>query len=192
MTGRTPSRKMEARVAGLYRASGKDFVTVPVEGLDLTFDGIEHDCHAGGTRRSSGREPWYPRGTTMRNECQLSILSPAELAEMAQTLCIDELRPEWIGGNLLVEGVERLTWLPPRTLLFFEGGVTLKVDGDNGPCRASGRAIARQLEDRADIEFAFVKAARHRRGLVAWVEKPGRIEVGEALEARLPSQWIYD
>lgn len=186
------ARKLQARVAGLYRATAGDFVTAPAGELDLDFDGIVEDFHAGSTRRTGGREPWYPRGTEIRNERQLSILSFAELAEIAATLDVPEVKPEWIGGNLVLDGIERLTWLPPRTLLFFEGGVTLKIDGDNGPCRLSGRSIAANYEGRADIDLGFVKAGRHRRGLVAWVEKPGRITLGEAVEARLPEQWIYE
>ncbi|GGD92509.1 molybdenum cofactor sulfurase [Aureimonas endophytica] len=188
---RHPARKLKGRVAGLFRAPPDDFVTSAVETLDLGFDGVAADVHGGATRRTGGREPWYPRGTEIRNERQLSLLSPDELAEAAEALAIPEIRPEWIGGNLLVEGIPRLTWLPPRTLLFFEGGVTLKIDGDNGPCRLSGRGIARHHPGREDLELGFVKAAKHRRGLVAWVEKPGRIARGEGLEARLPEQWIY-
>ena len=37
----------------------------------------------------------------MRNERQISILSDEELAEVAATLGIARLEPEWIGGNLL-------------------------------------------------------------------------------------------
>lgn len=188
---RIPAKKLKGRLGGLYRASPDDFVTAAVDALDLTFEGIADDCHGGTTRRSGGREPWYPRGTPMRNERQLSLLSPDELRVAAELLDIPEIRPEWIGANMLIEGVANLTWLPPRTLLFFEGGVTLKVDGDNGPCRIAGRSIARHYEGRDDIEFGFVKAAKNRRGLVAWVEKPGHVAAGEAFEARLPEQWIY-
>ncbi|MBC8129970.1 MAG: MOSC domain-containing protein [Rhizobiaceae bacterium] len=188
---RTAARKMAGRIAGLYRAGPDDFVTEAVEALDLSFAGIEGDVHGGATRRSGGREPWYRRGTEMRNERQLSLLSPDELAASAEALKVTEIQPEWIGGNMLIEGIARLTWLPPRTLLFFEGGLTLKIDGDNGPCRASGRSIARHFEGREDIERGFVKAAKNRRGLVAWVEKPGRVAVGETFEAWLPEQWIY-
>lgn len=189
---RLPRRRLKGVVAGLYRATLDDFVTHPVEELDLTFAGIADDVHGGATRRSGGREPWYPRGTEMRNERQLSLLAPDELAAAAAELDIPEIRPEWIGGNMLIEGIADLTWLPSRTLLFFENGATVKVDGDNAPCRASGRSIAEHFGGRSDVEMRFVKAARHRRGLVAWVEKPGRIRRGEAFEARLPEQWIYD
>ncbi|EAS51548.1 conserved hypothetical protein [Aurantimonas manganoxydans SI85-9A1] len=188
---RTRARKIAATIEGLFRTQGEGFATVPVDHLDLGFDGIDGDRHGGMTRRSGGREPWYPRGTRMRNERQLSLLAADELAEAAAALGIPEIRPEWIGGNLLVGGIAHLTWLPPRTLLMFAGGVTLRVDGDNGPCRSSGAAIAAHYPDRGDIELGFVKAAMHRRGLVAWVEKPGRIAVGEAVEARIPEQWIY-
>ncbi len=189
---RTSAKKQAGTVARLFRTGEAGFETAPVPSLDLGFDGIAGDRHGGTTRRSSGREPWYPRGTEVRNERQLSLLAADELAEAAAHLDIPEIRPEWIGGNLLVEGISHLSWLPPRTILMFAGGVTLRIDGDNGPCRLSGRAIAGRYEGRGDIELGFVPAARHRRGLVAWVEKPGRIVVNEAFEARIPEQWIYE
>lgn len=189
---RRPARTIAARVTGLLRAAGDNFVTEPVDLLDLSFDGIPGDIHGGATRRTGGREPWYPRRTEIRNERQLSLLSAVELAEIAAGLDIDRIAPEWIGGNMLLEGIERLSWLPPRTLLFFEGGATLKIDGDNGPCRLSGRSIAEHYEGRADLERGFVTHGRHRRGLVAWVEKPARVAIGETVEVRLPEQWIYE
>ncbi|WAJ26560.1 MOSC domain-containing protein [Antarcticirhabdus aurantiaca] len=190
---RHPARRLSGRVVELLRTppGARGFETEPVAALDLGFSGIQGDRHGGETRRSGGREPWYPRGTEIRNERQLSLLSVEELADVAQALGLDDLPAAWIGGNLLLSGIARLTWLPPRTRLVFAGGAVLRIDGDNAPCRASGRAIARHVTDRPSLEFDFVKAARHRRGLVAWVEKPGRIEAGEGVEARLPEQWIY-
>lgn len=187
-----PAQKVAGRVGGLFAARGDDFVSSPVERLELTFEGIAGDVHAGVTRRSGGREPWYRRGTEMRNERQLSILSEAELAEVAEALKVPRVAPEWIGANMVLEGLANLTRLPPRTLLFFDGGVTLKVDGDNGPCRLSGRSIAGHYEGRDDIELAFPKVAQGKRGLVAWVEKPGTIETGEAFRAMVPPQWIWE
>jgi len=188
---RTPVRKLKGSIAGLYQAGMTDFVSAPVDYLDLDFAGIAGDGHGGLTRRSGGREPWYKRGTEMRNERQLSLLAPDELQVAAEALGVPEIRPEWIGGNMLVEGIANLTWLPPRTLLFFPSGLTLKIDGDNHPCRLAGKSIAKHFEGRGDIETGFVKAAKNRRGLVAWVEKPGRVSVGDTFEARLPEQWIY-
>jgi hypothetical protein len=186
---------LPATVAGLYAgATAKGdlaFVTQPVDSLSLTFEGIDGDRHGGLTRRSGGREPWYPRGTVMRNERQLSILAPDELALIAEGLDVAEVRPEWIGGNLLLAGVPHLSMLPPRTCLFFAGVVTLRVDGQNVPCRFSGRSLASHYAERTALDTAFVKVARRLRGLVAWVEKPGTISAGEAVEVRVPEQWHY-
>ena len=118
-------------------------------------------------------------------------MAPDELRTIARRLNIPEIKSEWIGGNLLLEGIENLTRLPPRTILMFEGGVTLRIDGDNLPCRVSGRSIAAQFDGREDIEIEFAKQARDLRGLVAWVEKEGVIEIGESFDARIPAQWIY-
>ena len=46
-------------------------------------------------------------------------------------------------------------------------------------------------EDVEAMALAFVKVAERMRGLVAWVEKPGKIDAGADVIARLPEQWIY-
>ena len=70
-----PSRKRSGVVDGLFSALGKEFVTAPVDELELTYEGIRGDLHSGITRKSGSREPWYTRGTEMRNERQVTILS---------------------------------------------------------------------------------------------------------------------
>ena len=188
-----PSRKLSATVEALFSALGKEFVTAPVDELALTYEGIPGDVHSGITRKSGGREPWYARGTEMRNERQVTILSRSELAEAATEMGIDRIEPEWIGGNITLDGIPMLSMLPAATLLFFEGGVTLKVDFQNGPCRIAGASIARHLGREGDVALAlsFVPAAKRRRGLLAWVEKPGTIRSGESVRVQLPEQWIY-
>ena len=187
----TPAQKIRGSVAKLYKAEGRGFETNEVPSLSLTFEGIPGDFHAGISRKSGGREPWYKRGTVMRNERQVSILAADELRLVAKRLDIPEIKPEWIGANLLLSGIPDLTRLPPRTCLFFDGGVTIRIDGDNGPCRASGRSIASRFEGREDIELQFSKQAKNLRGLVGWVEVEGEITAGEEFEARIPPQWIY-
>lgn len=188
-----PGRKLAARVAGAYRATGRDFVTEPAEALDVGFDGIAGDVHAGITRRTGGREPWYRRGTEIRNERQLTIVAPDDLDAIATAMGIERILPEWIGANLLLTGVPHLSMLPPGTLLFFPEGPTLKIDGQNVPCRLAGRSVARHagMADPEAGELAFPKAARRLRGLVAWVEKPGTIAVGDDVSVRVPEQWIW-
>lgn len=188
-----PARRIKGRIAGLFAAHGDDFISAPVDRLDLTFEGIAGDFHAGFTRRSGGREPWYGRGTEMRNERQVSIVSVEELAMAALDMDIARIRPEWIGANIDLADIPALSMLPPRTLLFFENGVTLKVDGQNAPCRLAGGAIAENFPDRdtTSLSLSFKDAAKRRRGLVAWVEKPGHIDAGETVTAQLPEQWLY-
>ncbi|MEM5474312.1 MOSC domain-containing protein [Hoeflea sp. AS60] len=188
-----PARRIKGTVSAVLAALGGDFPTGDVTSLAMGFDGVEGDYHAGPTRKSGGREPWYPRGTEMRNERQLSIVAADELAVAAAQMGIDRIEPAWIGANLVIDGIPLLSMLPPRTQLFFEGGVTLRIDGDNGPCRIAGASIAKNFPDMDETSLAlsFVKAAKRRRGVVAWVEKPGVITNGEAVTAHIWEQWIY-
>lgn len=188
-----PSRKLAATASMVLKATGRDFVTQQVDSLALDFRGVVGDFHYGETRRSGGREPWYARGTEMRNERQLSIVATDELAAVAKAMEIERIAPEWIGANLVLDGVPRLSMLPPGTMLFFKGGVTLKIDGQNVPCRLAGRSVAEhaRMADAQAGELAFPKHGRRLRGLVAWVEKPGVIETGEAVSVRVPEQWLY-
>lgn len=185
--------KVGGVVEGVYHTpSPEDFQTAALEKLDLGFQGIEGDRHAGFTRLSGGREPWYPRGTEMCNERQISILSPEELALVAARMEIAELKSEWIGGNITLSGIPNLTQVPPRTRLVFEGGVVIRVDGENAPCRFAGGAIAANYPERDGLDLLFPKKAQRLRGLVGYIEKPGAIVAGEGVSAHVPEQWIYE
>jgi len=188
-----PARRIKGQVSALLAARGGDFPTENVASLTMGYDGIEGDFHAGMSRKSGSREPWYPRGTDMRNERQVSIVAADELAVAASGMGVDRIEPSWIGANLMIAGIPLLSMLPPRTQLFFEGGVTLRIDGDNGPCRIAGASIAKNFPemDETSLALSFVKAAKRRRGVVAWVEKPGVITSGEAVTAHIWEQWIY-
>lgn len=187
------SQRRTATVDGLFAATGSDFVTMPVETLELTWNGIVGDFHQGPTRKSGGREPWYPRGTEMRNERQVSIVARDELATVADAMGLPGIDPEWIGANMTLSGLPMLSMLPASTLLFFEGGVTLKVDFQNGPCKFAGAEIARSVGRKGDddIILGFPKHAKRRRGVVAWVERPGTIAMGEQVRVHIPEQWLY-
>ena len=185
----TSSRTIEGRVAGVYVADG-EVASTPRPELILTYAGVRGDRHEGLTRKSGAREPWYARGTPIRNERQISILSTEEMAEIAATLGIVTLPAEWIGANLLIEGVPNLTALPPRSILMFPSGAAIRIDGDNGPCRISGRSIATQTGV-GKHEFDFVQAARGKRGLVGWVEREGTVSPGDSIEIRIWSQADY-
>ncbi len=186
-------RRITGTVAAVLKTtSAEDFQTQEIGKLDLGFEGIPGDLHAGMTRLSGGREPWYPRDTQMCNERQLSILSSEELAVIALRMDLEDLKTGWIGGNIEISGIPSLTLVPPRTRLVFENGAVIRVDGDNAPCRFAGKAIAEHNPGRDGLDLLFPKAAKRLRGLVGYVEKPGTIIKGETVTAHIPEQWIYD
>lgn len=193
-----PAKKLQGKVTRVLQAKAKNFVSEEVSSLPLSFGGIAGDFHEGLTRKSGGREPWYKRGTKMRNERQLSILSEEELVEIASNMNLDMVDPGWIGANLVFEGIPNLSYLPPRTLIMFENGTTLRIDGYNAPCRLAGGSISKHIgenvEDhtRTDTALNFTDAARMKRGLVAWVECEGEIRAGDEFTARIWEQWIYE
>jgi hypothetical protein len=189
-------RRLTARVvATLSTAAQADpdaeaFETAPVKTLDLALDGVAGDRHAGFTRASGGREPWYPRGTVIRSGRQLSVVSVEELAEIATAMRIAELQPGWIGANLVLEGLPRLSYLPAGTRIALSDTAVIVIEDQNAPCRFAGRAIARRIGQPA-AELEFPKLAKRLRGLVASVERPGQIRSGGEASVRIPEQWIY-
>jgi hypothetical protein len=187
-----PVQKLAATVAGVFVVpEGSRVESLAVPALRLDFEGPAGDRHYGITRYSGAREPWYPRDTVISNIRQVSVLSVEEMAAVAARLGIPELRAEWIGGSILIAGVPRLSLLPAGTRLFFEGGASLLVTEQNGPCRIAGRAIAAHFPEQPELETEFPKHAKGLRGIVAAVERPGTVRPGSAVEVRVPEQWIY-
>jgi hypothetical protein len=176
-----------ATVQGCFVVAEGAVASHTVGELRLDFDGVAGDRHVGATRRSTSREPWYERGTIIRNDRQISIVSAEELAVVAKAMGLPALDPRWIGANLVVAGVPDLSALLPGTRLFFPSGTTVKIEAENGPCRVAGRSIATYVPGREGLELMFPKVARHRRGLVASIERPGTIAVGESFRVRMPS-----
>ncbi|WAC25823.1 MOSC domain-containing protein [Ancylobacter sp. SL191] len=193
-----PGRRLKARLARALLADGRGFLTRDVAALDLTLDGITGDRHAGPARKADARVPWYPRGTPIRNTRQVSLVAMDELAVLAARLGVAQIRPEWLGANLVVEGVARLTGLPVGTRLHFPGGAALVVEGENAPCRHAGQAVAEGIAElglsampAADLALAFVTAAKGLRGLVAWVERAGSLQAGAEISVRVPAQQLW-
>lgn len=186
-----PALTLSGRVEGVFVVETGAVESTARDEIMLTYAGVVGDRHEGLTRPSNAREPWYPRGTPMRNERQISLLSTEELAEVAAALRLDRLEGSWIGANLVVSGIPHFTRLPPRTMLMFPSGATIRIDGDNGPCRKSGKSIVAHHPGRGDVEFGFVQAALGKRGLVGWVEREGVIRPGDWVKARTWRQAIY-
>lgn len=183
--------KLNGRVtAVLIGEDPQSLASARKEQIETTFAGVVGDKHSGWTIASGGRTSFYPRGTEIRNYRQVSIISEEEMAQVASSLRIAEVLPEWLGANLLVTGIGQLSQLPPFTRLFFEGGAVLVVQRDNEPCIGPGKIIA-GVYNRPDLEKLFVSSALEKRGLVAVVEHPGFIRTGESFRAETPAQVIY-
>lgn len=188
-----PGRRVKARATRLLAARNGEMQTEEVDQLVVEIEGIVGDYHFGHSRKSGSREPWYERDTVICNERQLSLVAEDEIAYVANRMGIERIEPEWIGANIVIDGLRLLSLLPPRSQLFFEGGVTLRVDGANVPCKFSGTSIASHYpgRDQTELALAFPNHARKRRGLVVRVEKPGVITSGEKISVQIPDQWIY-
>lgn len=187
-----PAQRLDGTLLGVFATTEPgSFVTAPVPVLELGLDGVAGDRHFGFTRASGSREPWYPHGTLIRSRRQLSVISVEEMAVVADRLGIPEIRPEWIGANLLISGVPRLSFLPSGTRLHLSGGAVVLVEHMNGPCRHAGGEIALHHPERDGLQFDFVTAAKRMRGVVASVDRPGRVQAGEAVEVRIPEHWVY-
>ncbi|WP_372424283.1 MOSC domain-containing protein [Salinarimonas chemoclinalis] len=171
----------------LLLAPGPDFRTRPVPEAALVFGGLSGDLHHGLVRKADARTPWHARGTPIANTRQVSLVSVEELAEVAEALGIQEVDPADLGANLVLSGAPALGATPPGTRLLFPSGATLFVTEANPPCRQPGRKLA-AAHGRRELEFAFVKAAKGKRGLVALVEREGAIRAGDAVRPLAPTR----
>jgi hypothetical protein len=160
-----------------------------VDSLTLRFDGIEGDCHGGLTRKADVRTiRQYPRDPPIRNVRQITLLSLEELADIAGAMEIPQVKPEWVGANIVTSGIPDLTLLPPSSRLQFPSGATIVVDMENEPCRYPAEIIARNNPQQ---KVGFVEAARHKRGITAWVEREGDIRLKDEITIWIPPQRLY-
>lgn len=157
-----------------------------LEQADLTFDGIDGECHGGATRPACSRvSDQHRRGTEIRNVRQLSVLSAEELAQVAREIGLTQLDPRLLGASMVIEGIPDFTRIPPSSRLQFDSGATITVDMENRPCVLPGREIE---ADHPGHGKAFKTAAQGRRGITAWVERPGLVALGDAVTLHVPDQ----
>ena len=184
--------KLAGSVASVLLGSdAHSLVTTKCDRCTATFDGLEGDKHSGQTRRADARTPYYPRGTVIRNDRQVSLVSVEDLVQIATAMNVPEIHPEWLGANLLLRNIPKLTLLPPCTRLAFAGGAVLVVEHENQPCIGPGKVIATQYA-RPELGALFPKAALQLRGVVACVEKPGFINAGDEVIVEVPHQILYE
>lgn len=168
---------------------GEGRVSHPVGQLKLGWDGAKGEKHSGRTRPACGRvQALHKRGLEIANVRQLTILSAEELAKTALAMGLPELDPSLVGANIVLRGLPDLTHLPPSSRLQGPDGATLVVDMENLPCTV----IAKEIETRHEgFGAAYKPAAMGRRGVTAWVEKPGVLKPGQSLRLYVPAQRLW-
>lgn len=166
----------------LVASDPNSIASVQCNGVKVTLEGFIGDKHFGWTKPSDGRTKYYPLGTNIRNNRQISIVSLEENMEIAKDLNIPDLLPEWMGANLLIKGIPEFTSLKPNTRLFFSSGATLLITEENLPCMKMTKEICSHFTNRPDLETTIVNTSMHKRGLVAVVELPGEINEGDEVK----------
>jgi hypothetical protein len=187
MTRLSFSGRVEALLMSGDRAQGLE--KSRIDRMKLRFDGIQGDCHSGLTRPADVRTiKQYPRDTPIRNVRQLTLLSVEELAQIAAIMEIPAVKPEWVGANVVTSGIPDLTLLPPSSRMQFPSGATIVVDMENEPCRYPAEIIEKHNPEQ---KVGFVKAAKNKRGITAWVEREGDVSQGDQITIWIPPQRLY-
>jgi hypothetical protein len=174
---------------GLVRDRSAQLEAEAVAELTASFAGPVGEDHGGLTRSSCSRVvAQYPKGTTIRNTRQFTILSVEELAATAAKMGLDHLDPALVGATMVIEGIPDLTHLPPASRLQVADGATLVVDIENRSCQLPAKPIEAR---HAGFGAKYKSAAAGRRGLTAWVEREGVFRLGDAIRLHIPDQPIW-
>lgn len=171
---------------GHVAAEGDSIRAAQRDMLELSFDGVAGERHAGANASSCVRvRNLHPEGTEIRNVRQLSVLSQEELDATAREMGLETLDPAWLGASIVVKGIPDFTHIPPSSRLQGPDGCTLVADMENRPCIFPGKEIE---ADKAGFGKAFKPAAKGRRGITAWVQRPGSLRIGDPLTLFIPDQ----
>ncbi|MFD1819807.1 hypothetical protein SAMN04515674_103380 [Pseudarcicella hirudinis] len=182
--------QIEAFVVGVFISeTPKSLISTSYSGIDISLEGFSGDKHSGFGRKTDARDTHrYKKGTVVWNSRQWSAVSVEELQFVREKMDLPELLPEWLGANLCIQGIPAFTQLKPLTQLLFisktNEETSLIVYEENFPCIGPARVIESQFDFKAKVPF--VKAAMGKRGLVGWVEKAGRISIGDRVEVWSP------
>ena len=162
----------------------------PLDEAFARFDGFEGEAHSGLTRPSCGRvTSQHPKGTTINNVRQLSVMSAEELAKIATTMGLSDIDPRLLGVSMIVEGIADFSHIPPSSRLQCEAsGATIAVDMLNRPCVLPSREIEMEHEG---FGAKFKPAAVGKRGVTAWVEREGLVRIGDIVRLHVPDQWAW-
>ena len=156
------------------------------EELSFSFAGVVGDTHEGELRKACVRvKDLHPRGVMIKNERQVTLVSEEELKVIAHRLHMAYIDEGWLGANILIRGLPDASHLPPGSRLQGPSGVTLVVDLQNHPCSIVKKTIQGAT---GESIVGFKAAAEGYRGITLFVERPGVLQIGDALALYIPTQ----
>jgi len=171
---------------GMAAAGQESLCSTALQAMALGFDGLSGARHQGENRGSCVRvKNLYPEGTEIRNVRQLTILSAEELAGISAEIGLEAVDPGLIGASIILRGIPDFTHVPPAARLQGPSGVTLTIDMENRPCVYPAQEIEAENQGHGK---GFLAAAKGRRGVTAWVERPGALSVGDEMQLFVPDQ----
>ena len=178
----------EARITWLGHVADRSaaLASEGQESASLTYGGIAGEDHGGLTRPACSRVSiLHPRGTEIRNTRQLTVLAAEQIEAIARNMGLDHFDPAWIGVSVVIEGIPDFSYVPPSSRLQMPDGATLTVDMVNHPCTLSGRSVETFAPGYGP---KFKPAAVDLRGVTAWVEREGTLNVGDKVRLFVPKQ----
>ena len=191
------AQKLEGVLTGIFIGSKFDSIVSQRKNIVRVLDnGLEGDRHTGWFRGADVRAKHYPKGTKIWNSRQVSVVSEEELKEIALMMHIPEIKPEWLGANICLKGIPKLSLLPVGSKIFISscyGGndVGFQVTALNKPCIGPGEVIKANYPEIIGLDTLFPRAAINKRGVVAVVEHSGCIQEGALVTVWIPDQHIY-
>jgi len=159
----------------------------PMSEAMARFGGFEGEAHSGITRPSCVRvTSQHPKGTTINNVRQLSVMSAEEIVQIASKMGLSDIDPTLLGVSMIIEGIADFTHVPPSSRLQCEAnGTTISIDMLNRPCVLPGREIEKEHEG---FGAKFKPAAVGMRGVTASVEREGLLRVSDIMRLHIPDQ----
>lgn len=181
-----------AEIVWMGRVTSEDraeLMSEALEQMDLTFEGIAGSVHSGAVRASCSRvTSQYPKGTRIRNERQLSVVSEEEMQQIATKMGLEALDPARMGASIVVRGIPDFSHIPPSSRLQAPSGATLTVDMENRPCHLPARSLEIA---HSGVAKGFKTAAKGLRGVTASVAAEGALMIGDVLTLHVPDQPLW-
>lgn len=154
------------------------------DGLMLPLAGIGDGCHVRLTRKSDRhRLKQFRRGGEMKNARPVSIPAVGERAEIAANMELPEVRPEWVGADIVTSDGPDPTLIQPSRRLQFPCRATRVVDIGNLSWHLPAAFVGKH---HPAPRRGFHAATRNRRGVVDWIEAEGEVVAGHPITVWLP------